>query len=76
MDGARMTPTFRLQITLDREHMRSGDDLQRALALTGAELANRFDGLTLPEHLTGTIHDNTGRQVGTWKIADREDDDA
>lgn len=67
-------PTFTLSIRLDREHMRSGDDVQRALALTGAELANRYDGLTLPEHLTGTIHDSTGQEVGSWKVTDNQED--
>ncbi len=59
---------FTLTIRLNSPHMRSGDDVQRALALTGAELANRYDGLTLPEHLTGTIHDSTGQPVGSWTV--------
>lgn len=61
--------TFNLSITLDPAAVHSGDDVQRALALTGAEIANRFDGLTLPDHLTGTIRDAGGAQVGTWSTA-------
>lgn len=64
------TPTFTLSIRLDTDHMRSGDDLQRALALTGAELANKYDGLDLPEYITGTIHDSQGKAVGQWQISD------
>lgn len=62
--------TLTLTIQLDREHMRSGDDVQRALALTGAELANRYDGLTLPTDIDGVIRDNHGKQVGSWQITD------
>lgn len=58
--------TFILSIPLTPTGLHSGDDVQRALALTGAELANRYDGLTLPDHLTGTIRDNHGAAVGTW----------
>jgi len=61
-------PTFALRLTLTAENMRSGDDVQRALALTGAEIANRFDGLTLPPHIGGQIHDRTGKAVGEWRI--------
>lgn len=60
--------TLTLMIRLDHEHMRSGDDVQRALALTGAELANRYDGLTLPTGIGAPIHDNTGKRVGAWSI--------
>lgn len=69
-----MTLTFHLQITLDADHMRSGDDLQRALALTGAELANRYDGLTLPDYIGGQIYDSHGNEVGEWKITDKEEE--
>ncbi|MBT2484795.1 MULTISPECIES: hypothetical protein [unclassified Microbacterium] len=58
--------TFHLSITLDPATVHSGDDVQRALALTGAELANKYDGLHLPDHLTGIIRDANGNAVGTW----------
>lgn len=61
-------PTFALRLTLNDSEMQSGDDVQRALALTGAEIANRFDGLTLPPHISGKIHDRTGKTVGEWRI--------
>lgn len=62
--------TFHLSITLDpATAMHSGDDVQRALALTGADVANRFDGLTLPEHLEGVIRDTNGNAVGQWSTA-------
>ena len=54
------TPSFHLHITPNTPQMQSGDDVQRALALTGAEVANRYDGLTLPAHIGGTIHDSNG----------------
>jgi hypothetical protein len=63
-------PQFRLSLTLNTPHMRSGDDVQRALALTGAEIANRYDGLTLPEHIAGPIHDSTGAIVGEWQVSE------
>lgn len=62
------TTTLRLTLSLDSEDMRSGDDVQRALALTGAEIANRWDGLTLPEHIGGVIRDRTGNPVGSWAV--------
>lgn len=63
-------PTFNLSITLKTPNMRSGDDVQRALALTGAEIANRFDGLTLPPYIGGPIHDSAGQQVGKWEVSE------
>lgn len=62
--------TLTLTLHLDHENMRSGDDVQRALALTGAELANRYDGLTLPTEISGTIHDSNGKAVGAWEISE------
>ncbi len=59
---------FRLTITLDGEHMRSGDDVALALTKAAADIANRWDGLTLPED-SGLIHDHAGRRAGTWKVA-------
>jgi hypothetical protein len=64
-------PTFSLSITLNTPNMRSGDDVQRALALTGAEIANRFDGLTLPPYIGGPIRDSAGpkgREVGGFRM--------
>lgn len=64
--------TLTLTLTLGTEHMRSGDDVQRALALTGAEIANRYDGLDLPLYIDGKIHDSAGRPVGQWHIDQEE----
>lgn len=60
--------TFILTIDLGSKNMHSGDDVQRALALTGAEIANKYDGLTLPLYIDGKIHDSHGREVGQWRI--------
>lgn len=62
--------TLTLTIQLGSEHMRSGDDVQRALALTGAALTNQYDGTILTDYIDGQIHDSTGKQVGTWQITD------
>lgn len=61
------TTTFHLSLSLGSESMRSGDDVQRALALVGAELANRFDGLDLPDYLGGAIRDRRGEKAGEWE---------
>lgn len=64
--------TFHLTITLGSEQMRSGDDVHRALSLVGAGLANRFDGLDLPDYLRGMIRAKGGEVVGAWGTDERE----
>lgn len=61
-----MTTAFRLSLTVTGDATLTGDDVHRALSLTGADLANRYDGLTLPDHLTGTVRNADGQPLGTW----------
>lgn len=63
---------FELSVSLDTPAMRSGDDLAAALRTVAATLANRYDGLDLPEVLPDTqgttIQDTDGQTVGRWEI--------
>jgi len=60
---------FRLEIHLGNDAMKSGDDIQRALALTASAIADRFGGLCMPES-GGIIRDANGNRVGGWEMAD------
>lgn len=71
-NGAGRVAVELSESALNTPQMRSGDDVQRALALAGAEIANRYDGLTLPAHIGGTIHDSNGTPVGEWRVTDKE----
>lgn len=60
---------FRLEIRLGNDAMKSGDDIQRALALTASAIANRFGGMSMPES-GGIIRDANGNTVGGWETVD------
>lgn len=66
------TQTFTLTIALGNDAMRSGDDLAHALRETADTLANRYDGLTMPDTVPQSIRDLNGQTVGRWRVTERQ----
>jgi hypothetical protein len=68
-----MSLRFDLTITLGNAAMLSGDDVAAALRNVADTMANRYDGLTLPETYTAApILDLNGARVGSWAVVDDE----